>query len=369
MTGMARRLAALVRKELQQLRRDPVLLILIVWLYTVEVLLCAYALSFDLRQAPLAVLDRDGTPASRELVGRLERSPYFRVESHAMTGADLTPRLDRDEVVAALEIPAGWSRHVRDGEPTALAILVDGSNAATAATARAYLEGIVARHGLEEGGESAGPPVEARTRVWYNAELKTVYFMVLSMIALAAMMVGVIHPAASLVREKEGGTLEQLLVSPVLAFEIILAKVAVTLLVSLLGLTLSLGLVWWFEVPMRGSLALFYLVSLVFQVSSIGLGAFVATVSRNLQQALLLAFFGLIPVMFLSGTLVPIENMPRPVQIGSLLSPLRYYMDALLGLFLKGNGLEVLWPDLAAMALLGIAILALSVRRLQGQIA
>jgi ABC-2 type transport system permease protein len=210
--------------------------------------------------------------------------------------------------------------------------------------------------------------VTSRTRIWFNSALRTVDFMVLSMIGLAALMVGVIHPAASLVKEREAGTLEQLLVSPMMRGELVAAKLAVTLLASLAGLTLSLGIVWWFGVPMRGSLALHYLASAVFLVSSMGLGVLVASLAKNLQQALLLAFFGLVPVMFLSGTMVPIESMPRPVQLATLVSPLRYYMDALLGIFLKGSGWRLLWPDLAAMAGLGAAILAVALWRLRSRL-
>lgn len=177
-------------------------------------------------------------------------------------------------------------------------------------------------------------------------------------------MVGAIHPAASLVREKESGTLEQILVSPARPSELLLAKLTVTLLASLAGLIASLAIVAWFGVPMRGSVTLFFAVSVIFLVSAIGLGILVATFAENLQQALLLAFFGLIPVMFLSGTMVPVEAMPRPVQLASLASPLRYYMDCLLAIFLKGSGLDLLWPQVTAMAGLGAAILALGVWRL-----
>lgn len=363
---MARRIWSLTLKELHQLRRDPVLMILIAWLFTVEVLLCAYALSFDLNNAPIAVEDLDGSPASRALVDRLERSTDFRVAAHATGDAALERLLDRDEAVAVVRIPPGWSRALYRGNDAEVQLLVDGAQSGTAATVRGYLRALIYHHGAELTSPADRlPVVESRTRVWFNSELKTVYFMVLSMIALSAMMVGVIHPAASLVREREEGTLEQLLVSPMRPGELVLAKLLVTLVASLAGLTASLGLVAWFHVPVRGSLALFYLVSVVFQVSSIGLGVLVATLSRNLQQALLLAFFGLLPVMFLSGTMMPVETMPRPMQLASLLSPLRYYMDCLLGLFLRGNGLAALWPQVAAMAALGTLILAGSLLRLR----
>ncbi len=178
-------------------------------------------------------------------------------------------------------------------------------------------------------------------------------------------MVGVIHPAASIVKEKERGTIEQLLVTPIRRLELLAAKLLPTLVMSLLSLFPSLGIELWFQVPMHGSLVLFFLLSMLFLFSSMGIGVFIATVTSTLQQALLLAFFGLLPIMFLSGTLVPIESMPLPLQYLSYLSPLRHYMDVILGIFLKGVGLETLWKQVIVMGSLGAIILLLSIRRFQ----
>ena len=191
--------------------------------------------------------------------------------------------------------------------------------------------------------------------------------MVLSMIALAALMVGMIHPAASIVREKEVGTIEQLLVTPIKTGELFAAKTAPTLLMGLLSVFPSLLIVWWFGVPLRGSLLLFLALTALFLLSAIGLGVLVASISRTLQQALLLSFFGLFPIMFLSGTLVPVESMPDFLQLLSLLSPLRYYMDVILGVFLKGAGMAELWPQTIALLVIGATLfgIAMSVFRRQ----
>jgi ABC-2 type transport system permease protein len=371
---MARRIGSLIVKEFKQLRRDPILVILIIWLYTIEVIICAYALSFDLRDITLAVVDRDKTPESRRLTEQLDRSRDFRVIRPGLRGGKPSELLDREEALAVLTIPSGWTRSMVRGEEAPLQLLVDGSNSAIAAAVRGYALRMLQQFGTEAVGRGnmsviQFPTVENRTRIWYNAELKYVYFMVLSMIALAGMMVGVIHPAAVIVREKETGTIDQLLVSPIRSAELVLAKVLPTLVVGLVGLTLSIGVVLWFDLPMRGSLFLFFFISIIFMFSSMGIGVFVATVSKNLQQALLLSFFGLFPVMFLSGTIVPVESMPRPFQIASLASPLRYYMQCLLGLFLKGNGLDILWPQVVIMAVIAFLIVGLSLRRLRRQIA
>lgn len=370
---MLRRLWSLLRKEVRQLGRDPVLLVVIAWLFTVEVLLCAYALTFDLREAPVAVIDLDRTPESRRIVDGLDRSPYFDVAVRPTRPDVAEELLDSERVLLVVQIPDGWTRHMYRGEEADIQLLVDGSNAATAATARGYAQTMLTRDALEAmsrgGVQVPSLGIENRTRVWYNAPLRFLYFNVISMVALAAMLVAVIHPAASIVKEKEAGTVEQLLVSPVSTLELVLAKVLVTLVLSLAGLTASLGLVAWFQVPVRGSLALFYLASVLFLFAAIGIGVLIATVSKSLQQALLLSFFGLIPVMFLSGTMVPIESMPRALQLASLLSPLRFYMDSLLGIFLKGAGFEFLWPRLVAMVVLATAIFGLGLARFRRSLA
>jgi ABC-2 type transport system permease protein len=206
-------------------------------------------------------------------------------------------------------------------------------------------------------------PVEHRPRVWYNSQLDYSYFMVLSMMALAGMMVGVITAAAGIVREKESGTMEQLLVMPVSPGEMLAAKLLPPLLVGLLALFPSLLVAAAVGVPLRGSLPLFLLLSGVFLLSSLGIGVLVATVADTLQQALLISMLALMPLLFLSGTLVPLESMPRWLQYLAELSPLRHYMDAVLGLFLKGVGFEVLWPRLAAITTIGTTLLAVSVWR------
>ncbi len=197
-------------------------------------------------------------------------------------------------------------------------------------------------------------------RVWYNPDQTTTAFMALSMIALAGMMVGVIHPAASIVREKEQGTIEQLLVTPIRTGELFFAKTVPTLLMGLLSLFPSLLIVAWFNVPLRGSFVLFLGLTAIFLLSAIGLGVLVAAVSRTLQQALLLAFFGLFPVMFLSGNLTPVDSMPDALQALSLASPLRYYMDIILGVFLKGAGWSDLWLESLALLAIGAALFGLS---------
>lgn len=359
------RLAALMRKELIQFLRARAMLALILYLYTVEIIMCTFAMSFDVRNLPTAFVDRARSAESRALVQDFGSSGYFRITHTAATDAEVAALLDRGEVLAAVVIPPEFSRQLAQGVPTSVQLLLDGSNANAASVAQGYAQRIVQNFALQRVPHlMAGlPAIELRPRVWYNSELDYRHFMVLSMMALAGMMVGMITAAAGIVREKESGTVEQLLVTPVSPGEMITAKILPPLLFCLLALFSSLLVAAVFGVPLRGSLALFMLFSGVFLLSSMGIGILVGVIADTLQQALLISFLVLFPVLFLSGTIVPLESMPPGLQYLAEASPLRHYMDAVLGLFLKGVGLDVLWPRLAAMLAIGAVLLALSVWR------
>jgi ABC-2 type transport system permease protein len=353
------RLRSLLHKELIQFFRDPVVLFLIFWLYTIEVVICSYALALDMRDLPLAVVDADESPASRRLIDDFTAGGNFRLVAHLRDAMAAEPYLERGQVQAVLIIPADFETELYRGDNLALQLLVDGSNANTAAVARGYalqtVETFQARWGGLTG-DLQTAVVKPQLRTWYNPDLTNVSFVVLSMIALAGLMIGVVHPAASIVREKETGTIEQLMVTPIRTGELFVAKTVPTLLIGLIAVLPSLALVGWFGVPVRGSLSLFFALTALFLVSAIALGVLVAAISRTLQQALLLAFFGLFPLMFLSGTMVPVESMPPLLQQLSLASPLRHYLEITLGIFLKGVGMEILWPHALALVAIGMPL-------------
>ena len=353
------RLASLLIKEFIQFFRDRVILILILWLYTVEVIICTYALGLDLRHLPLAVMDKDNTSVSRQLVSALTSGDFFDLVGHPGDMAAAEDWLQAGRARVVLAIPEDFTRKLQRAETPQLQVLLDGSNANTAATARNYV--MLALQSLQAGAApDTAPPARAEIRVWYNPDLTYTRFMVLSMIALAALMVGVIHPAATIVREKEVGTIEQLRVTPIRTGELFLAKTIPTLFMGTLSVFPSLLIVWWFGVPLRGSLALFVVLTALFLLSAIGIGALIAAICRTMQQALLLAFFGLFPIMFLSGTLAPVASMPAFLQQLSLGSPLRYYMDVILGIFLKGTGMAELWPQALALIFIGATLYVLA---------
>lgn len=351
---MMRRFFSLLIKESIQFSRDGAMLFLIFYLYTGEVVMCTVALTFDVKHVALAVVDQDQSTRSRELIERFIVVPEFRTVGRPATEVEAGRWLQSGRAVMALVIPHGFAQALGRGGPAPVQVLLDGTNSNTAAIARGYalqIFGEFERAWAMRLGHTIHV-VEARRRVWYNQSLTFASFMVLSMIALAAMMVGVIQPAASIVREKEMGTIEQLMVTPISVTELFIAKTLPTLAMGVLALFPGLLVSHMFGVPMRGSIGVFVLLTGVFLVSAISLGVLIASVTRTLQQTLLLAFFGLFPLLFLSGTVVPIESMPRALQIASLVSPLRHYMEVILAVFLKGAGLAELWPH--ALALVGI---------------
>ena len=363
-------LFGLLRKELVQFFRDRLILTLILWLYTIEVVICAVALSFDVSHLPLAVVDEDRSALSRSLIQKFAVSETFDLKFQETRVATATDLLEKGDATMVLVVPAGFEGALLAGKSAQLQLLQDGTNSNIAANAVNDALQIVQRQEREAlpaaGKKGVAVPL---IRIWYNPDLTTSGFIVLSMIALAGMMVGVIHPAASIVREKERGTLEQLLVAPISTFQLFLAKIAPTMIIGLLAVFPSLLIVRAFDVPMRGSLALFLILTGFFLLSAVALGVLIAAYSRTLQQALLLSFFGLFPVMFLSGTLTPVEAMPDVLQALSRLSPLRYYMDIIIGVFLKGVGWRDLWDESLCLIAIAIPMLILSLgifrRRLQ----
>ncbi len=335
-------LFGLLRKELVQFFRDRLILTLILWLYTIEVVICAVALSFDVSHLPLAVVDEDRSALSRSLIQKFAVSETFDLKFQETRVATATDLLEKGDATMVLVVPAGTNSN----------IAANAVNDALQIVQRQEREALPAA-----GKKGVAVPL---IRIWYNPDLTTSGFIVLSMIALAGMMVGVIHPAASIVREKERGTIEQLLVTPISTLELFLAKVTPTLIMGVLSIFPSLVIVRVFDVPLQGSLLLFLVLTAIFLLSAIALGVLIAAYSRTLQQALLLSFFGLFPLMFLSGSLTPVEAMPPFLQSLSLLSPLRYYMDIIVGIFLKGAGLAVLWDEALALLVIGVTLFIFS---------
>ncbi len=372
------RLSGLMRKEFIQFFRDKALVILIFYTF-LEIALCGWALTLDVKNMPMVVYDAARSVESRALITDFARLDSFTLVQRVDSPAEIDGLMDSGVAQLALVIPASFSRDLQSGTPTQVQLLLDGSNSTIAGQAMADAGGLLRDYNQQitlerversgQAGHSFLPRVKNVVRVWYMPQLKYVHFIMLTMLAIAVLMLGVLIPAAAIVREKEAGTFEQLMITPITGAELIAAKIIPMLLVKLAGLTIGVAMSMWFGVPLRGSLLLFYAISMLMFLSSSGIGVLMGAFAQNMKQVLLLAFFILFPLAFLSGTMVPISNMPPFLQWLTYLSPLRYYVEATLGIFLKGVGLDILWPEALALALYALILLTFSTMRFRKSLA
>ena len=341
-----------------------------------------YAATTDVRDVPVVVADGDRTPASRELIARFEASPNFALIATVTTVSEIEPYLERGSAWLALSIPNGYATEIesrrlrcRAGRRRRHGLEFDDRRARLRdqpgrrlrAGARVGRDdGTRSRSGAATGLTAAGS-LDGRIRVWFNPQLESRFFMIPGVLALILLVVTANLASMAIVREKELGTLEQLNVTPLRRWELIVGKLLPYGVIALVDVLLVVAVaVFWFEVPLRGSFVLLFAMSLVYVLCTLALGLFISTVSNTQQQAMMTAtFFFLTPMIYLSGFIFPIENMPAVIQPFTYLIPLRYYLVIVRGIFLKGVGLEVLWPQAAAMAAWGAGMIALAVLRSQ----
>lgn len=362
----------LIRKEFLQFRRDKRMFVTSFVTPVMQLLLLGFAATLDVKDVALVVQDQDRSPASRALVDRFAHNPSFRLVAQVDRAADVDGFIDAGVALVALVIPPNFGADLAAGRTATLQALVDGSNANTANISLNYTAQLVNGYGrgvLLERQQRFGlrtlPMVVPEVRVWYNPELRSRWFMVPGVLAMLLMIITMVFTSLAIVREQEIGTLEQLNVTPLRPWQLILGKLAPFTLIGLIDVGLVTAVaVFGFGVPLRGSLALLYALSGLFLLSSLGLGLLVSTVARTQQQAMMGSmFFVILPMMYLSGFIFPIENMPEPVQWITYAMPLRYFFVIIRGLFLKGVGLEALWDEATALFVLGAAILAISLLR------
>ena len=358
-----------MRKEFLELRRDPRLFGIIIIAPIVQLTMLGYAATTDVRDVPMVVVDEDRTADSRALVSRFEASDNFVVVDTLSSVREVDSFLDSGRAWMALTIPADYGERITAGQPSVVQVIADGTDANSTNVALAYAGNLVATYAREiavtAGRASATPLLAADVRVWFNPELESRDFMIPGILALLLLVITTNLSSMAVVREREVGTLEQLNVTPVARWELIAGKLLPYALIGLVDVLLVVAVaLLWFEVPLRGSFALLMLMCIVYLLTTLGLGLFVSTISSTQQQAMMTAsFFFLIPMVFLSGFVFPIENMPEWIQPVTYLIPLRYFLVILRGIFLKGIGLETLWPQALALLAWGVAILTLAVLR------
>lgn len=364
---MPKRLWSLIRKEFLQFFRDPALLFIVLWGFTGIIYLDASAFDLEMKRIALAVYDLDRSRASRELIDRL-RMPYFRGIGTVEREEEIRRLLDSGKAFLVLVIPQGFSRRLAEGNEARVQVLIDGTISNGALVAMGYAIQIVGQYTREIKPEVQTlriPSVEAKVRVRFNQNLQSEYFTSLTELFTVITMIAILLPAAAMVREKEHGTVEQLLVAPLRIWEIMLAKILPMGVIVLGGTFLGLILVVQgiFHVPLRGNLLLFFFVTAIYVFTTSGLGLGIAALSRTLAEAILMTLLILTPMLFLSGTWTPLEAMPSWMRVITLLSPLRYYLELGFGILLKGMGLWSLWDTLLGLALLGGLIFALGALR------
>ncbi|MEW5791165.1 MAG: ABC transporter permease [Pseudomonadota bacterium] len=351
------RIREMLRKEFLQIFRDPRLRRVIFLAPVIQLVVFGYAVSTDIHHTATFVVDHDQTQAARRLVDALTASGYFRVVGYSQRPADLVCALDHGDAVVGLEIPAGFAAALRDGSGARVQLILDGTNSNTATVAQGYAERIVQNYGARLG-TAAPVSLDLRERAWFNPDLASRDYNVPAVMGAIILLVCLLLTSLAVVREREIGTLEQLMVSPLTPGELIAGKTIPFGLIGLVDLAVVTGIaLLWFRVPFVGSFPLLLLASVLFLLSGLGLGLLISTVSRTQQEAFMASFLVFMPTILLSGFMFPISSMPEPFQQLTILNPVRHYLEIVRGIFLKGTGLTALWPQFLALLLLGTALL------------
>ena len=355
------RVKALLRKEWRQLFRDPKTKRIIFVSPIVQLLLFGYAVTTDVHDVKTFVIDQDPSPASRKLADALEAGGYFRIVGRSDRAADLTRALDGGDATIGIQIPPTFSADLASGRGATVQVLVDGTNSNTGTVAQGYVTRIVQRFGQDwaaEHGQALPGGVDFRTRAWFNPGLTSRVYNVPAVIGALLFLMSLLLTALAVVRERELGTLEQLLVSPLTPQELMLGKILPVAGVALIDLVLvSTVAIAWFQVPFRGNPLALLLAATLFILAALGLGLLISTVSHTQQEAFMVMFLLILPSLILSGFMFPIANMPHTLQYLTLLNPLRHFLVIIRGVFLRGAGWDVLYPQMLTLLLMGLAVL------------
>lgn len=371
---MLARLKQMLIKEFIQVFRDKRTRAVLFGPPIIQMLIFGYAATFEIHHVPTVVLDLDHSQESRELIARFISSPYFDVQRQLTDYRQIGDLIDRGEATVGLEINAGFAQNLRKGQTAPLQVIVDATNSNTALIASGYISQIALAFAQDYQQDRISrispqmiekiPSVQLEPRPWYNPDLRSRWFFVPGIIGSLTLVLVVNLTAFAVVREREIGTLEQIMVTPIRPAEFILGKTLPFFLIGLFDVSLiaTVGTLW-FQVPFRGQILVLFAGAILFLLCMLGVGLLISTVSSTQQQAMVTAFFFIMPAITFSGFGFPISTMPEWLQYLTYLSPLRYFLIVLRGTYLKGVGMEILWPQMLAMAALGISLLTIAVLR------
>jgi ABC-2 type transport system permease protein len=371
---MLARLKQMLIKEFIQVFRDKRTRFILIGPPMIQMLVFGYAANYEIRHVPTVVLDLDHSQESRELISRFTSSHYFDVQRELTDSRQLGDEIEQGKAAAGLEIDAGFAAKLRSGQTAPLQVIVDATNSNTALIASSYIaqiaQGFASEYQQDRIGRIAPqlielmPSVELAPRPWYNPDLKSRWFFVPGIIGSLTLVLVITLTAFAVVREREIGTLEQIMVTPIRPFEFILGKTLPFFLIGLFDVTLiAVAGSLWFQVPFRGHVSVLLMGAVLFLLCMLGVGLLISTVSATQQQAMVTAFFFIMPAITFSGFGFPISTMPHWMQLVSYANPLRYFLVVVRATYLKGVGMEILWPQMAAMAGLGALLLTAAILR------
>jgi ABC-2 type transport system permease protein len=367
---MFERVLSILVKEFRQVIRNPRMKMVIFIAPLIQVLVFGYAATTDVKNIPTAIYDLDNTPQSRDAVRGFLGSKYFTARYYITNDRQQEEFLDKSAVKVVLRLNKGFAQDLAANKAAQLQFVVDGTDSSTAAVILSYASGIIERYSqkfMNDGKRillkkiDVFPAVDLRARAWFNENLESRNFYIPGVIALIVTLMTLLLTAMAVVKEKEIGTIEQLIVSPLRPFEIIVGKLIPFGIIALMDVVFitTLG-VLWFRIPIRGSLLLLFSSTIIYLLVSLGTGLFISTLSSTQQEAMMSTFLFYFPAVLLSGFIFPIVNMPRIVQYVTYLNPLRYYIVILRGIFLKGTGIWILWPQMLVLLIMGLAIVTIS---------
>lgn len=370
---MLSRIRFIMMKEFIQVWRDRRLRIFLFLPPLIQMIIYGYATNFDIKHVPTAIYDEDRSSQSQELISRFRASEYFSLRRYIDSEKELRRLIDHGEITLALRIPAEFASQIKGGRTATLQLIIDATDSNAALIVAKYATTILQDYSqeiLQQRFRNLGPqakmglPVIIESRAWFNPNLISRLAFVPGVIAIVVMLVSLMLTAMAVVREKELGTLDQVLVTPIRPVEFMLGKTIPFVLIALVDVVLvTVFALLWFDLPFRGSPLVLLLGTLAFLFNSVGLGLLISTVSSTQQQALMAGTFLMTPAILLSGLIFPIANMAPLFQYITYINPLRYYITVVQGIFLKGVGLADLWPEMTTMTAMGLALLALSVHR------